>query len=619
MKKHAIAIGILVALGFAVFGCTEKSEGQGSAVVGVKGSALSLDDIDHITVTVSGSDFSPDIVQNLTGDPVSGWSGTIENIPVGDDRTFLAQAFDASDVVLYSGSATGVTIVDGETVQVVVYLQQVDPPDPFENGVPRFQSVVLSSSQVGPTNDVAITATAVDPDGDPLVYAWSATGGGFSDDTTPGTTWTAPTEVGLYELTVSATDPDSASATISFSIDVQIHYGAGNAEVLVDINSWPEMQGLVPDPTRIEVGETTQLDLTALDPDGDPLTYSWSADCTGTFSDTAIEDPSFTLDADNGDADCTLTVDISDGRGGQNVGSIAIQTGSEAEVDIDDDLGYCIANLGMPEYNGSWDTDSGARFTISNDGGCWEITVGTLENAMFVATNEGTVAITNNTVPEISGQAITYTQFALSCISNCGSFTGVLNTTRYIDTAAFSPRTVKYGRLNTDSFAQQETDILAAIDMSYLDPSTKQPEVPAGCVSNLGMPEYNGFWESDGGTVFEISNDGGCWVYTAGLVFINTVFVATNEGTVSISNDYISEISGQTITYTQFALSCINNCGNFTSVLNTTRYVDSTNFAPSTVKYGRFNTDSFAQQVIDIQNGSYMSHLDPFTKFRVSP
>ncbi len=618
MKKHAIAIGILVALGLAVFGCTEKSESQGSAVVGVKGSALSLDDVDHITVTVSGSNINPDIVQTLSGDPVSGWSGTIENIPAGFDRTFLAQAFDAGDVLLYSGSATGVTITGGQTVQVIVYLQQSVPPDPFANTVPRFESVVISASEVGPWNDVAITATAVDLDGDPLVYAWSATGGSFNDDASSETIWTAPAGVGQYELTVSATDPGSASATISFNIDVQMHFASGNAEVLLDINTWPEVQGLVPDPTRLDVGETTQLDLTALDPDGDLLTYSWSANCTGTFSDTAIEDPSFTLDADNGDADCTLTVDISDDREGQNVGSVTIQTGSEIEIDTDSDLAHCTANLGMPEYNGSWQSDSGTRFTISNDGGCWEITGGTLENAMFVATNEGTVTITNTNVPEISGQEITYTQFALSCISNCGSFTDVLNTTRYIDTAAFTPYTVKYGKISTDSFAQQEIDILGAVDMGDLDSSTKQPEVPAGCVSNLGMPEYNGFWDSDGGAAFAISNDGGCWVFTGGTL-VNAVLVAANEGTIAITNNNVPEISGQEITYTQFALSCISNCGELTDVLNATRYVDSTNFAPSTMKYGRVNTDSFAQQVIDIQDASGMSTLDPYTKFTVSP
>jgi hypothetical protein len=190
---------------------------------------------------------------------------------------------------------------------------------------------------VAPGNDVQIAASASDPDGDALVYSWTADAGGFSDDASTSTVWTAPAENGSYALFVSATDAKGASATLGFTVEVQTDVGSGRADVLIEINTWPEVKGLVPSPTRIDVGETTFLTLTIADPDGDGLGFSWTASCTGTFNDASAQSPSFTLDVDNGDADCTLSAEIDDGRGGKNQASIAIETGPGISTDTDSD------------------------------------------------------------------------------------------------------------------------------------------------------------------------------------------------------------------------------------------------------------------------------------------
>ncbi|MCP4132945.1 MAG: hypothetical protein GY754_18415 [bacterium] len=139
----------------------------------------------------------------------------------------------------------------------------------------------------------------------------------------------------------------------------------------------------------------------------------------------------------------------------------------------------CAADLGLSEYNGTWSYDDhDGVISISNDGGCWTLqnyeASGVDADALFEASLHGTVTITNNSVTEISGQSITYHEFELSCLSNCGTFTGDLRATRYIDTVNFSPAIKKYGRINPDSLGNHVLDILDASNMSDLDPYTKQ-------------------------------------------------------------------------------------------------------------------------------------------------
>lgn len=326
-----------------MLGCNNRPEpsGYGSAHLEVSARNLSLADVAKVIVTVSGPHISPDIVATLEGNPTTGWSGTIPSIPAGPDRTFTAVAMDAADVPLYSGSVTGVTIVDGETVSVGIFLQQSAPPTPFANSVPRFTSLVISDDTVAPGQTITLTVAAVDPDpGDTLTYAWTANGGALGSPSTATTTWTAPTTPGIYQLVATAADPKGATATLSVDLDVEVYNGNGDVLLNATLNTWPVVESLVPNPTRIDVGETTHLDLTASDPDGDALSFAWTLDCEGmgliepltqpvygAFDDPTAEDPSFTLSQLPDLGACTLTATISDGRGGTNTASITIETG----------------------------------------------------------------------------------------------------------------------------------------------------------------------------------------------------------------------------------------------------------------------------------------------------
>lgn len=100
----------------------------------------------------------------------------------------------------------------------------------------------------------------------------------------------------------------------------------GTASIEVDLNSWPIVASIVPSPSRLMAGETTRLSTLVSDPDGDPLTSLWTADCLGTFSANDVMEPEFTLGAVD-DLLCTLTIEVTDGRGGLATGSITIATG----------------------------------------------------------------------------------------------------------------------------------------------------------------------------------------------------------------------------------------------------------------------------------------------------
>jgi len=58
-----------------------------------------------------------------------------------------------------------------------------------------------------------ITATAIDPDGDLLVYHWFAPAGRVADATQAHTTWTAPQEEGSVALTAVADDGRGGTAS----------------------------------------------------------------------------------------------------------------------------------------------------------------------------------------------------------------------------------------------------------------------------------------------------------------------------------------------------------------------------------------------------------------------
>jgi Sulfatase-modifying factor enzyme 1 len=267
------------------------------------------------------------------------WQGLIGGIPSGDGRVFHAAAYDSSDTLIYEGQTENVTITKGQKVAVLILLQQKDPPDPFNNTVPYIDSLVASSNAVAPGDAVslAIAAHDVDP-GDTITYAWTSAEGAFDDPSSSSPTWTAPAVEGDHALVVTVTDLADGSRSVTLNVEVRNHHGSGVANVEVQFNTWPEIANVLANPGKVDVLEATSLEAVAFDNDGDTLSFSWSdegGECDGTFSAASAPNSPWTAPAaPPASVTCTLHVDVNDGRGGSNTGTIRVHVGTPDSFNI---------------------------------------------------------------------------------------------------------------------------------------------------------------------------------------------------------------------------------------------------------------------------------------------
>jgi Tol biopolymer transport system component len=88
-------------------------------------------------------------------------------------------------------------------------------------------------------------------------------------------------------------------------------------------NQPPTKPTITASATTIKSGGTVNLTASSTDPDGDTLTYTWSAD-GGSFSSTTGDTTTWTAPSVLGDQSYTISVEVSDGKGGKNNNSVAI-------------------------------------------------------------------------------------------------------------------------------------------------------------------------------------------------------------------------------------------------------------------------------------------------------
>ena len=194
----------------------------------------------------------------------------------------------------------------------VVFRWGIPKPPPPPNHPPVASCTADPTSVYAGSNDsAAIHVNANDPDNDQLTYTYTATGGTV-EGTGPEARWNSSgLASGTY--TVNAKVDDGKGGTASCSADVQVQQKPNQ----------PPTISCSTDRSPIMPGERTGITAAGNDPDGDPLTYSYTAtggQIVGTgakveFDSTGLQPGSYTVkcsvnDGKGGTADASTNVDV---------------------------------------------------------------------------------------------------------------------------------------------------------------------------------------------------------------------------------------------------------------------------------------------------------------------
>jgi hypothetical protein len=171
------------------------------------------------------------------------------------------------------------------------------------NNPPTITSLVADANWALPSGSIQVTCTASDLDGDELSYEWTTTRGDISG-TGPAINWTAPEEVGIYYITVVATDGYRSSATDSLSISVAIDQPPAIEELRVTA----EHCYLKKEGSGYLVGKGQEYDIECIVSDTIELVYDWLYDGGELSGDGSL----ITWTAPNTSGYVTITVMVSD-------------------------------------------------------------------------------------------------------------------------------------------------------------------------------------------------------------------------------------------------------------------------------------------------------------------
>jgi hypothetical protein len=173
------------------------------------------------------------------------------------------------------------------------------------NQPPVISSLTASEGRVSPSGSCQVKCVASDPDGDKLSYTWSASGNISGQG--PLVTWTVPAAPGDYTIAVKVIDGKGGEATAQLTISVAVNHP-------------PVIDSLTAKPQKVKKAMTSTIECLASDPEGDKLSYTWSASGGNISGEGSV----VSWVAPNTFGTYTITVTITDGRGGETTKSIDI-------------------------------------------------------------------------------------------------------------------------------------------------------------------------------------------------------------------------------------------------------------------------------------------------------
>jgi hypothetical protein len=209
------------------------------------------------------------IVCNATdadGDDLSyGWSATGGGV-AGEGAAITWTAPDSPGHYWVT-----VTVTDGRGGEVTDTLAITVK----ENMSPIIGSLIADSAWTTPSGTLEVTCNASDSNDDLLSYEWSATEGNISG-TGAVVNWTAPQEVGIYNITVVVEDGYGGADTMSLYLSV----ATGNPPTIEQLTvTAQEPKYLKTTSSGYTVGRTKQYDIACNVSDtGGGLSYNWSCE-----------------------------------------------------------------------------------------------------------------------------------------------------------------------------------------------------------------------------------------------------------------------------------------------------------------------------------------------------
>ncbi|WP_420637166.1 Ig-like domain-containing protein [Candidatus Palauibacter sp.] len=319
-----------------------ESSNTDAATVGISGSSLTVTAVAAGTATVTVTASDPDGLSaaqsaEVTVEAANRAPGAVGTIPPqtmtagqtatvdvsaffsdpdGDDLTYAAESSntDAATVGI-SGSSLTVTAVAAGTATVTVTASDPDGLSATQsagvtveaaNRAPEAVNTIPAYSvDVGGAVQVNLAPYFSDADGDALSYAASSSNEDAATVSVEGALATiSGVADGMAVVTVTASDPDGASASQTISVTV----GDGDSS-----NTPPVAQGTIPDHS-VAAGGTLNVDVSGYfsDADGDELTYMASSSNADVATAT-IDGATVTISGVGGGR-AVITVTASDGE-----------------------------------------------------------------------------------------------------------------------------------------------------------------------------------------------------------------------------------------------------------------------------------------------------------------
>jgi outer membrane protein OmpA-like peptidoglycan-associated protein len=202
------------------------------------------------------------------------------------------------------------------------------PPAPPKPNHPPVASCSATPTSVyqGSTDPVTIHVAATDADNDPLTYAYTATGGTV-DGTGADVRWN-PSGLALGSYTINAKVDDGRGGTATCATDVAVNKRPNRPPVI----------SCAPERNPIIAGERVAINSTASDPDGDPLTYSYST----TGGQVSGNGPTAQFDSTGLSAgNYTVTCTADDGQGGRTSATTSVDVQQPAPPPQATKVGDC--------------------------------------------------------------------------------------------------------------------------------------------------------------------------------------------------------------------------------------------------------------------------------------